>query len=388
MTLIGNFLDSSRDEVQAVLSYSRQIGNWRLVGRGTMPFTPLDMVREIEFDGAIVKELNPQAVEAIRVKGVPVVSITNADAWAGLPRVTDDDQAIGRMGGQYLLERGFHELAFFGQSEVEESQLRYAGFRSVIENAGRSCLVHMHDDDDGRLTSRLIISWLKALPKPIAIMCDNDYLARLTVNVANQIRLHVPDDLAVLGVGDNSWMSTLAATPLSSIQLDRSRVGRVAAEMLDRLMAGDELPAVQTVAPIGVVTRNSTDILHLDDRMVAEALAFIRDQCTQKIGVEDILEHLGPQVARRTLEKRMRRAMGISPATAISRERVARAKSMLAEIDTPIEAIAHTCGFSHPARLNETFKRLTGITPGEYRRQRFRSVNKSEEKVPDEDHDR
>lgn len=372
VTLIGNFLAGSREEVQAVLSYSQQIGNWRFVGKGTVPFTPADMLSEIAFDGAIVKELNRETVAAIRAAKVPVVSITDADEWAELPRATDDNLAIGRMGAEYLLERGFSELAFFGLAEEEQPRLRCEEFSLAIQDAGRTCHVRMQHGDSGSSISARLEGWLEELPKPIAIMCENDYLARLTVNVANNIGLRVPDDVAVLGVGDNPWMSTLAATPLSSIQLDRRRVGRVAAEMLDGLMAGGALPAVRTVPPIGVVTRNSTDIMHMEDRIVAEALAFIRDQCTRKINVEDILDHLGPEVARRTLEKRMRQALGVSPAVAISRARVEKAKSMLADIDTPIEAIARACGFSHPARLSETFKRLTGISPGEYRRQRFR----------------
>jgi len=50
-------------------------------------------------------------------------------------------------------------------------------------------------------------------------------------------------------------------------------------------------------------------------------------------------------------------------------ERISRAKKLLAESDAPMYEIAKSCGFARQERLNHTFKRLTGMTPGAFRQQ-------------------
>jgi LacI family transcriptional regulator len=356
--------------VEAIVDYGRHIGDWQFVGRGATPFADPEELGDYDADGVIVALPDPEVYQAIRDAGSAAVSISWGLLDVPIARTADDDAAIGRMGAEYLLRCGFSEFAFFGQPEDQASDPRCQAFVQVIDEAGRRCQVRDHIDDGSKLIGERLAGWLAELPKPIAVMGYRDFMARLTVNAAVASGLRVPDDVAVLGVGDNPWTSIMAATPVSSIQLDRRRVGRVAAETLDGLMAGGTAPPMLVVPPLGVVTRHSTDIMLIKDRVVADALAYIRDHCGQGLCVDDVVEHLDLDMSRRTFEKRMKKAMGMAPGMVINRAQVDRAKKMLADLDTPIETIARACGFSQPARLNEAFKRITGMTPGQYRRQR------------------
>ena len=60
--------------------------------------------------------------------------------------------------------------------------------------------------------------------------------------------------------------------------------------LLDSLIRGGKIPAEPTmIAPERIVERRSTDILEVQDELVAKALRFIRDNCSRPIGVGDII---------------------------------------------------------------------------------------------------
>src|SRR5947207_2945535 len=89
------------------------------------------------------------------------------------------------------------------------------------------------------------------------------------------------------------------------------RIGFEAARLLDDLLDGAPRPATPiTIAPSGVVTRQSTDVTAVSDPDVLAALNFIREHADQPLRVEDVLEQV--PLGRRTLERRFRVAMGRS----------------------------------------------------------------------------
>ena len=63
-----------------------------------------------------------------------------------------------------------------------------------------------------------------------------------------------------------------------------------------------------------------------------------------------------------------KKATGIAPHQYIIRARVARAKTLLASGDLPIREISERAGFGTPAQFSATFRRMTGMTPGLFRR--------------------
>jgi LacI family transcriptional regulator len=355
--------------VRTVLDYGEHRAQWRCIGPGTTPFVSLDDLENAPIDGLIGRIDNMEMARQATRTGAQVVTVSAARAGLPVAYVGEDNESIGRLGGEYLLGRGFRQLAFFSNMADWHAKTRLDAFQQVIADAGRQCHVRLYTDEgpDAAKVVDLIPDWLDELPKPVAVMGHQDAIARLTVNAAVAMGLRVPDDVAVLGVGNNPWASILAAMPISTIELNQDRIAQVAAETLDALLDGGAPPPPRWVPPVGVITRRSTDITLVQDQLVTDVLAYIRDHCGEGLTVDRVMDRL--EVSRRHLEKRMKRAVGITPQIAIFRAQIERAKSMLAESHTPIEAISRACGFRQPARLNQVFKRLTGMTPGDYRRQ-------------------
>jgi LacI family transcriptional regulator len=119
--------------------------------------------------------------------------------------------------------------------------------------------------------------------------------------------------------------------------------------------------------PLGIVPRQSTDILAVEDPIVAKAIQFIRAHACDGIQVTNVLQHVA--MSRRMLETRFTEATGKTPHEMISDARLARVKELLQQTELNIEAIAKRAGFEHPEYMSVAFRKAFGVPPGRYRRQ-------------------
>lgn len=368
-------LNTMRGEVQtdigrSIVEYGAQTEDWQFVGIGTTSFVQESRLGEVDADGVIGTFLDWQNAIAAAENGMAVVMINYDATDVGLPLVCTDNQAAGRMGAEHLLGHGFANLAYFSDTSVEGSGRRLESFRDTVESTGRECHVLLIEGESPSEIREAAADCLASLPKPIGIMAYNDYYGRLTIDEALRLGLRVPDDVAVLGMNNNPWMTIMPKVPLSSIGLDKHRIGYLAAETLDAVMNGENPPTPRLVPPLGVVSRRSTDVVRVDDPIVSRAMAYIRDHLSEGIIVEEVLMELG--ISRRNLEQRMKRAIGKTPRAAINDARIEQAKGLLVATDKPMYQIADMCGFEQPSQFFVVFKRLVGMTPGQFRQQRTR----------------
>ena len=211
---------------------------------------------------------------------VPVVDLNDLYENLDLPWVGSDHAAIGRMGASHLLERGFRNFAFCGFANELWSMQRFNGFCSAVpqnnvaislyETPWRGPNVPRWDQDIEK-----IVKWLKALPKPVAILACNDVRGLHVLDACSRAGLLVPEEVAVLGVDDEEIMCELCSSPLSSVVLNPEGIGYAAAELLDALMAGKRPRQLRIlVDPIRVFSRQSTDVMAVSDWAVCERRSF------------------------------------------------------------------------------------------------------------------
>jgi LacI family transcriptional regulator len=177
--------------------------------------------------------------------------------------------------------------------------------------------------------------------------------------------------VAVVGVDNDEFICDLSSPPLSSIVLSVEKAGYEAAELLDKMMAAEQIARPEIyIRPTHVVTRQSTDILSIEDTDVAEAVSFIRQHAKMPIQVASVVEAVS--LSRRVLEKRFRRALGHSIHAEIRRVRTELIVQMLAETEMPISEIADALGFPSVAHVSRYFRKEKGMSPLKYRRQYVR----------------
>ncbi|QDU37395.1 Xylose operon regulatory protein [Maioricimonas rarisocia] len=324
-------------------------------------------------DGIISRATTPALVEAVAATGVPLVELTDRRADPGLPSIRSDDAAIGRLAAEHLMERGFERFGFCGFTSEAWSKRREEAFVDAVRQAGRDCDVynsHWHgpgarawEEEQTRLAT-----WVRSFPRPVGIMACNDIRGLHVLEACSHEDVAVPEEVAVIGVDNDELLCRVSAPPLSSVIPNAEAVGYRAAELLSRLM-DDETPAEpqQRVSPLGVATRQSTDVVAIDDPEIAAALHFIRQHACRGLRVDEVTREVG--VSRSTLERQLRKYLGRTPQQEIRSIQIKKARELLATTDLSAEQIAPLCGFEHPEYMHVVFKRLTGMTPGAFRRQ-------------------
>ena len=123
------------------------------------------------------------------------------------------------------------------------------------------------------------------------------------------------------------------------------------------------------IPPVGIATRQSTDVLAIEDANIVRAVRFIREHACDGIKVSDVLRAV-PH-ARRLLEGRFKKLLGRTPHEEIIRVQLNRVKQLLTESDLSLEQIAERTGFAYVEYLSVVFKKKVGQPPS-----KFRSVNR------------
>jgi len=121
------------------------------------------------------------------------------------------------------------------------------------------------------------------------------------------------------------------------------------------------------IKPRCVISRQSTDVVAVEDDAIATAMEFIREHASEPISVREVLQ--ATSVSRRSLENRFKRVTGHTPLEEIHRVRVELGKQYLARTDRTVSDVAASSGFRSAKRFSAVFQKLTGLKPSEYRQQ-------------------
>jgi LacI family transcriptional regulator len=349
--------------------YIRSHGPWSVYlaehGRGDKPPSWLATWKG---DGIIARIENRVIASALEPLQLPIVDMSAARLVPRLPWVETDDQAIADVAAGDFIVRGLRTFGFCGEKRFEWSNAREQRFAEITRERGHACFVYTspgkHEDGDAEIDD--IARWLVKLPKPAAVFACYDARGQQVLDAARRTGLAVPEELAVLGVDNDEVLCLLSPPPLSSIIPNVQRTGWEAASVLDSMMKGKRLEGdAHLIPPIGVATRQSTDVLAVDDVQMARALRFIRERACTGIGVDDVVRNCA--ITRRVLETKTKALLKRTPREEIARVQTARIQELLAATDLTLAEIADRTGFRHVEYLSVFFKRETGTPPSEWR---------------------
>jgi LacI family transcriptional regulator len=367
-----------RGLIRGIVRYSRLHGGWAFyIAPGDFE-QALPEMKQWGGTGIIARLETPRIAEAVLATGLPLVALDLSEAQlagtsplARVPEVRSDSPGAARLAAAHLLDRGFRHYAFVGVAGRVWSDRRQKGFGRRLAEAGHPCHVYPFprrrgDREWGREQATLA-AWLRDLPKPVGVMACNDDRGRQVLEACRAAGVAVPEQAAVIGVDNDQLLCDLSTPPLSSVALNTERGGYEAAALLDQRMHGRRPRRRRIVVePVRVVTRQSTDVLAVEDRDVAEALRYIRDRAAEPVQVADIVRAAG--MSRRALEMRFRKAIGRTIHQEVERVHLERARRLLTETDAPTGRIAEAAGFSSASYFGQVFRRQIGMTPAQYRR--------------------
>ncbi|MGD9126756.1 MAG: DNA-binding transcriptional regulator [Planctomycetia bacterium] len=359
--------------LRGIKTFAEQQGNWAFT------FSPEQFGGSIEAfqnwpgDGILANITTRREARIAGELGIPVVNLSGVLRKAGLPRVMVDQEAMGRMVADHLLERGFRHFGYFGVQRVWTGQQRKRGFLQRIKEAGGEYSILETPSSPRSLRSaqewlKPLDEWLQSLPLPVGIMASIDLRAAMIIDSCARLGLRVPSDVAVVGVDNNEVICELSQVTLSSVSRSDHEVGYQAASLLNQLINGPLSTDTEIlIPPDRIVQRRSTDTIAIDDPQIAAAVQYIRENTHESFGIERLVYVTGK--SRRWLTQQFREVLSCTPYEYICMVRVEQAKKLLAGKEKlPLFEIAERCGFSETRNLRHVFERFTGTTPSRYRR--------------------
>ncbi|MDR0338287.1 MAG: DNA-binding transcriptional regulator [Planctomycetaceae bacterium] len=366
-----------RDIMAGISRFALEHGDWSIYfdDRGLLE-EPADWLRRWAGNGIISRTAIPSLQQILAKKRCPRVEL-HGDACTHPSEVRVCDQTLAEMAANYFIERGFQHFGFYSCNTTWWVHARSCAYEQTIVRRGFSCNIYsdyldlplvLHPVWENRFEKPLR-KWLALLPKPVGIWVVTDHQAVRVLEGCRDLRLRVPEDVAILGTSNDTLLCNLTSPPLSSIDVNGITVGYEAARLLQRKMDGVEPAKVLAqpieVLPFQVVTRQSTDVIAIPEPDVAAALALIREQACKRINVAKIVDELG--ISRRSLERYFMKYLNRSPHDEILRIRINQAKILLCATTLSIAAIARRTGFASRDYFISVFHRQAGVTPQLYR---------------------
>jgi len=362
LDLIGGY---GREVLRGLMQYGNLVGNWEFLMPEMYSRERGPSIWDREADGVVAMVHDEETIQAVKKWGGPVVNVAHTLevkrlSELGLASVLPDDAMVGRMAFDYFRDRGFRSFGFCGHPTVAWSRVREEAFVGAVGEAGFPVSVVRGAD-------AVPHGWVKTLGKTVGLLAANDRYAWHAIDACRAGGIRVPEDLAVLGVDNDVLLDDLVRPSLSSIKPAAFQVGIEAGRLLTALMDGGTAPArAMVIPPEGFVTRNSTDVLTLEDEAVVSAVRFIRLNADKPISVEDVQRDV--MISRRNLERRFKLVLGRSLLQEIRRVRIERACDLLRDTDFDMQLIAERCGFQSQIRFSTVFGQVRGVSPSGYRK--------------------
>jgi LacI family transcriptional regulator len=301
----------------------------------------------------------------------------------GIASVCPDEAAIAALALEHLLATGLRRVTTFRLDGAQHAVARERAFLEGAREAGASISVgwgsYEAPPDWKAEKPEAIVAWLSSLPKPCGIFTCTDRWATIVVRYIRLAGLRVPEDLALVGVDNDVVECELMAPPLSSVVVPWQELGRRAAKLVELSLSGESIGGQRLLtSPVAVIPRRSSDVLAIDDELVAKAVRWIREHAGQRLTVPMVAHSVGG--GRQRLERRFRRALDRTVQEEIRRARVEAAKALLRSTRAGMAEIARRSGFTNASLFSLAFKREVGIPPGLFRRRvRQAQVSASDE---------
>jgi LacI family transcriptional regulator len=367
-------LESSRGSGRALLrgiaNYARHHGPWAFYWEPRGLADVLPRLDALAPQGFILRDC--EHLDKILELGMPTIVVGHSKREVtGVVNVLTDSEATGRMAAEHLLGCGFQNFGYCGFEDLQWSMIRAESFQKHI--ASVHFKTHIFTSNSLASTTsweherKLMVEWLRSLPKPVGVMACNDDHAQKVIEACKTAGLHVPDQVGVIGADNDELVCELFGCPISSVVINFESAGYESARILDEWMRGKAPKDVRIIAPAShVVPRQSTDTLAVQDAKVARALRFITEHAKENVGVLDVARAVG--LSRRALEKRFRGALSRSILQEIRRIRVGLIARMLVETDLPISHIAEAQGYENVQHIARYFRQEKGMSPAAFRK--------------------
>lgn len=366
-----------RQLCEGIVRFGQEQKDWTL---GMLEWEDLKKPERLKrFDGFIARLFNDQIASALQRVGKPIVDVYVSQERHGIASSDQLARRIGQMAVRHFVEHKFTRFAFFGHEGKRYSDLRRDAFVHCLRLNHFPCDVYqppkstLQSFDEVVLRQeryqvgserRSIVRWLTRLQKPIAVFCSHDLRAYQLCDICRDTGIKVPNEVAILGVDNDSLVCNFTDPTLSSIDPNAFGIGFAAAEELGRLLNGGTPQAIRT-PPDQLVERGSTETYPINPPWLSDALVLIKGSVARRLSAADVYRHVGK--SHTLVNQAFRDVLNTTITKEIAAARIAEAKRLLRTSLLPLSEIARQSGFASLEYFTNSFTSAVGQSPAAWR---------------------
>lgn len=326
----------------------------------------IKLAKKFKIDAILGLWHNINVAEAKNL-GIPIFLRTHKKVYNDFPMLTGHYKEFGAYAADFFIGQNFTNYAFIGMKDIIWSDSRYEGYSEQIA-VTKKVPTHKYYVEDFKNEIESISDWLHSLPKPVALLACNDFMARQVTEVCQLGGIRIPEDISLLGVDNDEFMCNISSPTLSSIKLNFEKHGYEIAKTLFKMVHEKHIwPARIAVEAIGVVERMSTKRKIISDPYIRDVVDFISRNYTQEINIGKLTSFI--PLSRRAIEMKFKKEMHPHTITSyIMKLRLEHFCNLLETTEIPISVAADKSGFIDSSNFSTVFKKHKGLTPSEYRK--------------------
>lgn len=232
-------------------------------------FTNLFSAKDIK--GAIIAPLVEGTAEIehlfkLKMLNYPFVLLENVQGIQANVIAIDNLKAI-KQAVKYLIDSGHKKIVHFaGPIQSSHTQERIEGFRHAFSERTlvfkKDMIVPIGSKHEESFCKTM--EYFKSIKRddyPTAIVCFNDQQALAVMMALNELNLHIPDDVSIIG-NDDIYYAKIYPVPLTTIRTPQREIGMKAAEILIKnIEAWEPLPVERVVLETELIIRESSKVL-------------------------------------------------------------------------------------------------------------------------------
>ena len=215
-----------------------------------------------KLDGIILihEVVHPDFYEYLTTSALPVVLCTFNRDESRFPSIHVDEEDAARAATRHLIELGHRRIALLSGSHFSVATQRAVGYRVALDDAGIAFDGNIierapsYSVEEGRHGMRSLLSRADGLT---AVFAETDELAIGAIRALYEAGLSVPRDLSVIGIDDIDICAFLSPS-LTTVRQPIQEMGKRTAELMSKLIAGEEEGIGSTVFGYELVVREST----------------------------------------------------------------------------------------------------------------------------------
>lgn len=204
----------------------------------------------------------------------------------------------------------------------------------------------------------------------MALFCCDDAHALFISEICKICNLHIPDQIALLGVDNDELMCSISDPPISSIVLDVEKGGYAIGNHIHRQLEGEKQEAFNIVInPSRIVLRQSTERHNIRDQYVLRVVKYIDQHYHEDLTIDALLADI--PLSRRNFEVKFKAEMKTTIYQYILNCRCDYMAELLQTTELPLIDIVSRVGFKDYNNVSRIFKKYKGCSPMEFRKQQL-----------------